>query len=286
MKISIVLPVYNGAAYLRQALDSILVQTWSDYELIIVDDASTDESPDIIREYSEKDKRIRAFRNEKNRKLPQSLNIGFSHATGDLYTWTSDDNLLFPECLEHLAKVFEEHPETGLVYARQNYIDEKGTVYAERDYPDDPDDIYFKDTVGACFMYRKEVQETLGGYDTSKFLVEDYDFWLRAYEQFRFYYLPEVLYSYRTHKGSLTGQRRIEIKKKAIALRENLLEQKKDPKVRAKLIAGLTYDYMFVSDIYIRKLKKMGEKEMFRHLIGNKLRMTASECLKDKDTFR
>ncbi len=286
MKVSIVLPVYNGERYLKKALHSIIRQTFTDFELIIVNDASTDHSLEIAEKYAAKDPRIKVYTNEKNSKLPQSLNNGFARASGELFTWTSDDNILHPNFLKRMVETLDEHPDVDLVYGMQQYIDENGKPYAVRDYPKDLDDIYYKDTVAACFMYRRKVHEELGGYDTSKFLVEDYDFWLRAYEKFKFYFLPEILYSYRMHKGSLTGQRRVEIKKRAIALREDILARTEDPKIRAKLSAGLAEDYMFISDIYIRKVKKAGDKDMFRSQIKRRLRMIASECLTDKDTFR
>ena len=76
--ISIVLPVYNGAKYLRESIDSVLAQTYTNWELLIVDDCSGDETPEIAREYAEKDPRIHYYRNEQNLRLPRNLNKGFS----------------------------------------------------------------------------------------------------------------------------------------------------------------------------------------------------------------
>ena len=92
--ISIILPTYNGEKYLSQAIESILSQTEQDWELILVNDCSTDRTGDICQAYTLKDPRIRVIHNEGNRKLPGSLNRGFREAHGDYLTWTSDDNLL------------------------------------------------------------------------------------------------------------------------------------------------------------------------------------------------
>ena len=92
-KISVVLPVYNGERYLRESLDSILAQTMGDFELIVVDDCSTDATSVILAEYAVRDSRIRIIRNAENQKLPRSLNIGFAEARGEYLTWTSDDNV-------------------------------------------------------------------------------------------------------------------------------------------------------------------------------------------------
>src|SRR3989338_242445 len=89
-KVSIVLPTYNGAKYIRQSIESCLDQTYKNIELIIVDDASTDETPKIVKSYA--DPRLVYIRHEKNMKLPAAFNTGFSRASGDYLTWTSDDN--------------------------------------------------------------------------------------------------------------------------------------------------------------------------------------------------
>ena len=99
-KVSIVLPVYNGETYLSLAVESILRQTYGNWELIIVDDCSADNSYGIAKSYAKKDPRITVYKNRENKKLPRSLNAGFCMATGDLFTWTSDDNILKPETIE------------------------------------------------------------------------------------------------------------------------------------------------------------------------------------------
>src|SRR3989338_10314783 len=105
-KVSIVLPTYNGARYLRQSIDSCLSQTYKNIELIIVDDCSTDETPDIVHSYN--DPRIRYVRNKTNQRLPRSLNIGFALTTAEYLTWTSDDNEFLPQAIETMLKVLLE----------------------------------------------------------------------------------------------------------------------------------------------------------------------------------
>ena len=90
--ISIVLPVYNGAKFLCESIDSVINQTYKNWELLILDDCSTDETAKIAQKYVEQDSRIRYYLNEKNLRLPRNLNKGFSLAKGDYLTWTSDDN--------------------------------------------------------------------------------------------------------------------------------------------------------------------------------------------------
>lgn len=95
-KISIILPTYNGQQYIGEAIESIIEQTFQDWELIIVDDCSSDNTLDIIRKYEKQDLRIKVIHNDVNKKLPASLNIGFKYAKGMYLTWTSDDNMYLP----------------------------------------------------------------------------------------------------------------------------------------------------------------------------------------------
>ena len=205
MKVSIVLPVHDGERYLRQAVDSILAQTFGDIELIAVNDFSSDGTADILADYASHDKRVRIVTNAINEKLPQSLNNGFRVACGDYLSWTSDDNILKPDCIERL---FAGIRVTGadIVYADAEEIDAEGhfTELRQRDHP--IENLCFENTIGACFLYRKEVHEKNKGFRTNLFLLEDYDFWVRAWlNGFRYAYLAEVLYEYRRHGNSLSN---------------------------------------------------------------------------------
>lgn len=213
--VSIVLPVYNGERYLNEALDSVLNQTYPSWELIIVDDCSTDSTPTIANSYAASDDRIRYVRNETNKKLPASLNVGFSLASGKYFTWISDDNRFGETALELMVAVLDNDPQTDLVYCRMRRIDEHGKLIRPLMLPQNVSFIYCYNVVLACFLYRREVQESLGGYDESLFLVEDYDFWLRAYRSFSFRHLPDAPYYYRVHSGALTSTRALEIRDRA-----------------------------------------------------------------------
>ncbi|KLI65303.1 glycosyltransferase family 2 protein [Aurantiacibacter marinus] len=205
--ISIVLPVYNGARFLRPALDSVFAQTFGDFELIAVDDCSTDATPSILAEYAARDPRMRVITNPANCKLPASLNTGFAQARGQWLTWTSDDNLLLPEMLAQLLDAASGNPQADIIHADYRVIDENGDERAR--VTTGPDhDLVIDNTIGCCFLYRREVDTALGGYDEGLFGVEDYDFWLRARDHgFSFRRLASAPYLYRRHDGSLTDTR-------------------------------------------------------------------------------
>src|SRR5574337_314358 len=104
--ISIVLPTYNGAAYLRESLDSCLNQSFQDLELIVVDDGSTDDTETILGSYS--DPRLRVLK-QSNQGLAAALNAGFAQTRGRFLSWTSDDNLYLPEAMAVMCRYLEEH---------------------------------------------------------------------------------------------------------------------------------------------------------------------------------
>ena len=203
--ISIVLPTHNGARFLRESIDSCLSQTYAAFELILIDDGSTDATPAILAEYAARDPRIRTFRNSENIRLPRSLNVGFSHAAGSYFTWTSDDNRFRPDALRTLAAILDARPELDVVYSGCSVIDDAGAVVARR-HVSPIDRIGHVNCVGASFLYRRAVHEALNGFDVTRPLVEDYDFWLRAAGRFRFEPVNLDLYEYRLHQRSLSAQ--------------------------------------------------------------------------------
>ena len=202
-KVSIILPVYNGEKFLGEAIESILKQTYSDFELIIVDDCSTDNSLAIAKEYAQKDTRIRIKSNDKNKKLPEALNIGFSEAKGEYYTWTSDDNVYYPEAIEKMVEFLENNVKYGMVHAICK-VTGIGEEHFWGDIATNPVSLLSFPSPGACFLYRASIAKLVGKYDTKCFYMEDHDFWLRFLLKAPIGILSDVLYIYRKHKDSLT----------------------------------------------------------------------------------
>jgi glycosyltransferase involved in cell wall biosynthesis len=204
--ISIVLPTYNGARYLKRSVDSCLEQTFWDFELIIVDDCSTDNTGAIADGYAKADPRIRVIHNGFNKKLPLSLNMGFEQARGAYHTWTSDDNYYAPAALEVLVRALTADPESDLVYADYYLVDDQDRVMGSRKFNNIYDGFTEWLGCGACFLYKSEIFIANNGYNPGAFLIEDYDFFMRAFLKFNFSYLPRYdLYYYREHESSLTS---------------------------------------------------------------------------------
>lgn len=224
-KVSIVLPTYNGKRYLRESIDSILNQTYTEWELIIVDDCSTDGTSVIVDEYAKLDNRIYVVHNKENKKLPASLNIGFSLAKGQYLTWTSDDNLFEKNALEVMAVYLDRHEDVFMVRGSMQYIDEKEAVIGQSAQYND-EKMYSGNCVGACFMYRKEVHDVVGDYDEESFCVEDYDYWLRVLGYFRrIVPIEKTLYKYRRHGESLSEVRKEQVRDQLARLRVRYLPE-------------------------------------------------------------
>lgn len=210
-KVSVILPVYNGAEHVSNSIDSVLAQTFSDFEFIIVNDCSTDNTWDILKSYALRDERIRIFSNDVNLKLPRTLNEGFSHATGEYLTWTSDDNLYKPNALQEMVKYLDTNPDCGLVYADMTVVNELGEEITERiQVAENPKELATHSICGACFMYRKQIADKIGVYDPDLFLAEDYEYWIRISEASSIMPLHKNLYTYRLQPNSLSGSIRWE----------------------------------------------------------------------------
>ncbi len=204
--ISIVLPIYNGEKYMRESIDSVLAQTYRNWELLILDDCSTDATSKIAQEYVKQDSRIRYYRNEENLRLPKNLNRGFSLARGQYLTWTSDDNRYKPHALEVMLSALQSAPDADFTFASCRVIDGEGR---EIEYmmvsEDSKRRIVGSNPVGACFLYTRKAYEAVGEYDPDYVLVEDFDYWQRVMARFQAVAIPEILYEYRFHEGALTS---------------------------------------------------------------------------------
>lgn len=205
--ISIVLPVYNGSLYMSKAIDSIIAQTYTNWELIIVNDCSTDDSLKIALDYEKKDTRIKVISNKENIKLPRSLNAGFERAIGKYYTWTSDDNIYKENALEIMVNELESDDSCVMVYSDFTKIDSEGKII-ERCFLPEGEEILFGSICGACFLYRKDAAKEVGGYDANLFLAEDYDYWIRLSQVGLLKHIHKDLYYYRCHSGSLSESRK------------------------------------------------------------------------------
>ncbi len=203
--ISIIMPTYNQANFLPQALDSIFSQTLTNIELIVVNDGSTDHTENVLSDYQKKHQFT--IINQSNQGLPKALNTGFRSASGRFYSWTSSDNILLPEMVEKLHRVLVEDTEIDIVYADWYFIDGSGRILSDYHTLDFDRQLLLQfNFVHCCFLFRREVYEKIGGYDPEYIYSEDWEFWIRASRFFTMKHVPEALYLYRIHSGSMTTE--------------------------------------------------------------------------------
>lgn len=294
--VSIVLPVYNGQKYLAQSIESVLSQTYKNIELIIVNDCSTDNSLSIVQEYAAKDSRVKIIINQKNQKLPMSLNIGFKAASGDYYTWTSDDNFYYKEAIEKMVNYLESNSDIDLVACDYDAIDANDNLLNHVHIDNDSKNLIKQNTIGACFLYKKEIAQKIGEYDKTKFLVEDYDYWLRLGLAGKIGVLNECLYTYRYHNSSLTTRRMEEILVASANLMDEYLERyvekcpelKKDKTLKKEYYRKLKkLAFATGEKVYCKKIAKLGLGYRFKAMsLKSKLKKRYKEAKKQNQYER
>lgn len=215
--VSVVLPVYNSEPYLAEAIESVLGQTFGDFELIAVYDASTDDSRRRLEEIARRDSRVCVVDGQ-NRGLVDALNLGLSRARGEFMARMDSDDVSLPNRFARQVEYLRAHPEIAVVGSTITLIDSAGTVIREIDYPLTSTEVdRFLIETGCALahptvMARRDAILVVGGYRDLFQHGEDYDLWLRMAERYSLANLPQRLLRYRHHdtKGSLrhaTAQR-------------------------------------------------------------------------------
>ena len=261
--ISVLMPVYNVRAYIKEAVDSILKQSYSNLELIIVDDCSTDGTYEILQEISRGDLRIRLFRNQKNSKICKSLNYALAHSRGELIGRMDGDDVSEPERFHKLKAYLDQHPDIALVGSDLVGINEEGTVFNMKIYPHTAKSIEMGNkcisSVSHFWLARYEIYEKLNGYREVPY-VEDYDFLLRGELQgFRYANVNEALYRIRLRSGNTVSTNGLR-QRKAVEYVQAL--HKTEKKVGKDCFCR--EDYLRATDVtteenarYIRKSEKL-----------------------------
>lgn len=210
LSVSVVMPVYNAEPFLAQAIEGILNQTFPEFEFIIVDDASTDNSLKIIEEYAEKDKRILLLKNEKNLGIAETRTVGTKIANGKYIAVSDADDISMPIRFERQYNYLETHTDCGVVGGFVELFDSlTGKVLGIRKYCEDDLDLrrrifLYSPIAQPVCMIRKEVFDNLGYYDPKYPPVEDLDLWFRLGTRYKFSNIQEILLKYRVHANSAT----------------------------------------------------------------------------------
>lgn len=205
--ISVIMSVYNAEKYLRESIESILHQTYSDFEFIIINDCSNDGSQSIIEEYTQKDNRIVLINNSANLGLTINLNKAITVAKNEFIARMDADDVSLPDRFKRQLDFFKSNPDIDVLGTYCTDIDELGNVIGERKVPKTNKDItqmihIINPICHPTVMFRKEKLKKIGFYNEKYKVVQDYDLWLRcSANDIMMHNLSEYLLKYRINDG-------------------------------------------------------------------------------------
>jgi len=217
-KVSVIIPTYNRADLLPRAIDSALNQTYKDFELIIVDDGSTDNTKKIVEEYQKKDERIKYLWEENSSGPARPYNLALKQCQGEYIAFLDSDDVWLPEKLEKQIAIFEEYDgkiNLGLVICEAYVVDangnEKGKFNFRYNNLLNPEKyaLFFKErdeTSLSCVVVKKEIFKNIGYFDENFKLAADIDIYLRILKKYYFYFLKEPLVKYTQSDRSLSNE--------------------------------------------------------------------------------
>jgi glycosyltransferase involved in cell wall biosynthesis len=213
-RVSVLMAAYNSECFLGQSVESILGQTFADFEFIVIDDGSTDSTPQRLAEYAARDTRIRLEKNAENIGLTRSLNRGLALARGEYLARQDADDISLPQRLERQVDFLDRNPGTGLVGCALEIIDSQGARIGLRRPPENHESIIAEmllknNGVGhSAVMARLALLRELGGYDERIACGQDYDLWWRLSRRAGLANLAEPLVRWRDTPGSISRTRR------------------------------------------------------------------------------
>lgn len=207
--VSVVVTAFNAERHVGEAIESVLAQTLRDFELIVVDDASTDRTPDVVARNRD-DPRLVVVRHPTNSGQALALTTGCGRARGKYIACLDADDVAHPERLARQVAYLEEHADVALLGSAAIFTDATGREFARFGYPATHDAIIERLESGSAFVHssvtmRRHAFESVGGYRLSPRSL-DYDLWLRIVERFRAANLPDFLVRYRVHGSQLTAR--------------------------------------------------------------------------------
>lgn len=230
--VTVFTPNYNREEVLPETIESILNQTYSNFEYIILDDGSTDNSWQIIQDYAKKDKRIKPYRNEENLRIVKTRNKGFelSSSKAKYFAILDSDDIALPHRLELQVNFMEQNPEFGLAGGNKYLIDENSEIFGYRNYPTRNQEIKkvitrYNPIAQSCVLLRKTVIEQVGKYDEKWKYCQDYDYWLRVGKRWKLRNLELPLIKYRISEEQVKSKNMTETIRYTYKIQEKAIKK-------------------------------------------------------------
>ena len=299
-RVSVVMPVFDGERYLEEALDSILGQSLGDFELIVIDDGSTDGTAGILEERARRDERLHLF-HEEHRGLIAALNQGCGLARGTYIARMDADDVAMPDRLERQVAFLDRHPAVAVLGGAVRVIGGNGTFSHEWHPP--AEDRQIKDMLRrsnlfthSAVMMRKDAFDAAGGYRKPFLHAEDYDLWLRMADRFELANLAEVIACSRIHPGQVSAANlRLQVASALAAQAAARIRRDtgRDPVldeevVNGELLARLAVSSDRVSRELIARQRSwaaqmiaIGEYETAERALGEVLAVSRAEAMRD-----
>lgn len=265
-KVTVLLPAYNSGKYLATAVESILNQTLRDIELVIIDDCSTDGTWNVIQDFSRKDPRVIALRNEVNSKEAVTLNRGIAVAKGKYIARMDHDDWSYPDRLAKQFDFMEKHPGVGICGGTMVVCDGELRPNSQRRYA--TTDALIRKRIFRCspfchpaVMIRREVLGKSGLYDPAYFPPNDYELYFRIGRHAQFANLPDALIKYRVLEKSITNHSTRRLEQLTIAIRNKYAKEYKMSMVdRAYNLLQYLSIYLIPSWLKIRVFRSLRDK--------------------------
>jgi glycosyltransferase involved in cell wall biosynthesis len=287
-KLTAVMSVYNGEKFLSKTIASVLAQTYADFELVIIDDGSSDKSAEIINSYAAKDKRIRALKNEKNMGIVYTRNRCFNESNSEYIAIFDHDDISLPTRLNEQINFLESHPDFGLIGSWVEQIDENdrpnGVIWKNNIPPEEiPIFLLFVNYFAqSSVMIRKKFLPE-PPYRDEFIFSEDYDLWIRIAEKSKVWSLPKILVKYRLHSTNILKTKRDQSNKAVTEIQKLQLKKLEiDPTDEELIIHRTNYTYngnninefLKKRQAWLKKIKqansacKIYNEKIFSHVIS------------------
>jgi len=234
-KISVIMPVYNQGKFLKQSIDSILNQTFKDFELIIINDGSSDQTSEILKQYVKKDLRVKVF-SQKNQGCTKSLNYGIKQARGEYIARQDADDISLPKRFEKQIEFLNKNKNIGLVGSFAQVIDKQGNKKQKilGQYTQNKDlkkySFWSDRFCHSTIIIRKKLLDKINGYDEHFVCSQDTDLYFRLMPHTQFANLEEILLLYREHEDSVSRTKKIKQEKFAQEARKRAIKCELYPK--------------------------------------------------------
>lgn len=263
--ISIILPVYNGASRLKEAIDSVINQSYTDWELLAIDDGSTDNTRGVVESFIKNDSRIRYVKNEVNLGIQKTLNKGLKEARGEYIARIDDDDIwVDTDKLKRQLEFLEKNTDYVLVGTGAILTDENKDELARFIMPEEDEEIRNKILSKNCFihssvMFRKSAAFKFNGYDESQntLHIEDYDLWLKMGTLGKFANLGRYCVSLKQGKDTISAKNRINQALRIVG------EIKKFRKYYPKPLKGYFFGVLRLTFFFVQKIIPFSDKTMY-----------------------